>query len=116
CFGHIADLDGLMRGVKMLLKSGGMFVTDNQYWLDMVRHMHYDNIFHEHLRNYSLKPLIRLFGLYDMDVFDVERSEMYGGSIRVFSCHRGAHRVSQRLQELIALEESAGLYDASTFE
>lgn len=116
CFAHIADLAGVMRGVKLLLKPGGMFVTDNQYWLDMVRHMHYDNIFHEHLRNYSLKPLIRLFGEYDMDVFDVERSEVYGGSIRVFSCHRGAYSVSQRLRDLLALEEHEGLYDPSTFE
>lgn len=116
CFGHIADLAGVMRGVKLLLKPGGLFVTDNQYWLDMVRHMHYDNIFHEHLRNYSLKPLIRLFDAYDMDVFDVERSGAFGGSIRVFSCHRGAHPVFQRLRDLVALEEQEGLYDPSTFE
>jgi SAM-dependent methyltransferase len=116
CFAHIADLPGLMRGVKMLLKPRGMFVTDNQYWLDMVRHLHYDNVFHEHLRNYSMKPLIRLLGQYNMEVFDVERSEVYGGSIRVFSCHRGAHPVSQRLRDLIALEKSEGLYDPSTFE
>ena len=115
CFAHIADLAGIMRGVKLLLKPGGLFVTDNQYWLDMVRHTLYDNVFHEHLRNYSLKPLIRLFGDYDMDVFDVERSDAQGGSIRVFTCHRGTHLVSQRLRDLIALEEREGLYDPLTF-
>ncbi len=116
CFAHIADLAGTMRGVKSLLKSGGVFVTDNQYWLDMVQRMHYDNVFHQHLRNYSLKPLIRLFGQYEMDVFDVERSEVYGGSIRVFGCHRGAHAISPRLTDLLALEEREGLYERSTFE
>jgi hypothetical protein len=116
CFAHIADLAGVMRGVKLLLQPGGMFVTDNQYWLDMVRHLHYDNVFHEHLRHYSLKPLIRLFGDYDMDVFDVERSDAYGGSIRVFSGHRGARVVSQRLRDLVALEEQEDLYQSSTFE
>ena len=107
CFAHIADLTGVMKGVKALLKSNGIFATDNQYWLDMVEKMHYDNVFHQHLRNYSLRPLIRLFDQFEMDVFDVERSGVYGGSIRVFGCHRGAHARTQRLQELIDLEEKA---------
>ena len=116
CFAHIADLSGLMRGVTRLLKHGGMFVSDNQYWLDMVSHLHYDNVFHEHLRHYSLKPLIRLFDDYEMDVFDVERSTFQGGSIRVFSCHRGTRPISQRLRDLVALEDRERLHDASTFE
>ena len=116
CFAHIADLNGVMLGVTALLKPRGMFVTDNQYWLDILQRRHYDNVFHQHLRNYSLKPLIRLFDGYDMDVFDVERSEVYGGSIRVFSCHRGAYPRSARLEELLALEQQEGLYERSTFE
>ena len=80
-FGHIADLDGLMRGIKALLADEGVFASDNQYWLDMVLRLHYDNIFHQHLRYYSVKPLLHLFDRYDLDVFDVERSEVYGGSI-----------------------------------
>jgi hypothetical protein len=116
CFAHIADLAGVMKGVKSLLKTGGMFVTDNQYWLDMVRRMNYDNIFHQHLRNYSIKPLQHLFATYDMEVCDVERSEVYGGSIRVFAAHRGDHRISQRVYDLLALEESEGLYDPATNE
>ena len=82
-----------MKGAKLLLKRGGIFATENQYWLAMVQQGHYDNIFHQHLRNYSLRPLIRLFADYDMDVFDIERSEIHGGSIRVFSCHRGDHPI-----------------------
>ncbi len=51
-----------------------------------------------------------------MDVFDVERSEVYGGSIRVFSCHRGAYPGTQRLRDLMETEKRAGLYDAATFQ
>jgi hypothetical protein len=116
CFAHIADLDGVMRGVQMLLKPGGLFVSDNQYWLDIVLRVHYDNVFHQHLRNYSLKPLQRLFDRYEMDLVDVERSEVYGGSIRVFACRRNAYPVSQRVRDLAALEAQEGLYDQATIE
>ena len=113
-FGHVADLSGLMRGVKMLLAPGGVFATDSQYWLDTMARRHYDNMFHQHLRYYAMKPLQRLFAQYDLEMFDVERSEVYGGSIRVFACGTGEHPVNSRVHELLELEESQKLYDAET--
>lgn len=115
-FAHIADLTGVMKGVKELLAKGGVFATDSQYWLDMVLSLHYDNVFHQHLRYYSLRPLIHLFRQYDMDVFDVERSEVYGGSITVYSCHAGDHPISSRVTKLLDLEEREKLYDPETHE
>jgi SAM-dependent methyltransferase len=115
-FAHIADLAGVMKGVRSLLRPRGIFATDSQYWLDMVERLHYDNVFHQHLRYYSLRPLIHLFEQYGMDVFDVERSEVYGGSIRVFSCHKGDYPISDRVGELLEVEHKAGLYQKATHE
>ncbi len=113
-FGHIADLRTVMKGVKRLLAEHGVFATDSQYWLDTMQRLHYDNMFHQHLRYYSMKPLINLHRQYGMDVFDVERSEVYGGSIRVFSCHTGDYPISDRVTELVALEERENLYEEAT--
>jgi hypothetical protein len=115
-FGHIADLRSTMRGVKILLAKRGVFATDSQYWLDTMQRLHYDNMFHQHLRYYSMKPLIYLHHQYGMDVFDVERSEVYGGSIRVFACNAGEYPISDRVKKLVALEEKEKLYDAATNE
>lgn len=115
-FGHIADLAELMRAVKRLLAPGGVFATDSQYWLDTMVRRHYDNMFHQHLRYYSMKPLIHLFASYDMEVFDVERSEVYGGSIRVFAAHAGERAVSPRVAGLQRVEEDARIYETDTFE
>ena len=113
-FAHIADLDGVMTGVARLLAPDGVFATDSQYWLDMVVRLHYDNIFHQHLRYYAMRPLMRLFAAYGMEVFDVERSEVYGGSIRVFSGFRGRHAISPRVAALVAEEEQHRLYEPDT--
>lgn len=115
-FGHVADLAGLMRGVKLLLAPGGVFATDSQYWRDTMARRHYDNMFHQHLRYYSMKPLMRLFHDYSMEIFDVERSEVYGGSIRAFAGNVGEHPVSDRVRNLVALEETERLYDAETID
>lgn len=115
-FGHIADLGSVMRGVKILLAKRGVFATDSQYWLDTMQRLHYDNMFHQHLRYYSMKPLIYLHRQYGMDVFDVTRSEVYGGSIRIFACNAGQYPISDRVKKLVELEEKAGLYDPATNE
>jgi hypothetical protein len=110
-FGHIADLAGVMRGVDALLAPEGVFLTENQYWLDMVETLHYDNMFHQHLRYYSIRPLQRLYADYGLEIFDVRRSEVYGGSITVFGCRQGTRPISARVGELLAREDAAGLYD-----
>jgi SAM-dependent methyltransferase len=114
CFAHIADLDGIMKGIAAVLAEDGVFASDNQYWLDMVEKLHYDNAFHQHLRYYSLRPLQYLFGQYGLEVFDVERSDTYGGQIRVYGCHQGAHPIHDRVHELGAVEDATRLYDAET--
>src|SRR5262249_27964305 len=78
-FAHIADLDGVMRGVSRLLARGGVFATDSQYWLDMVLRLHYDNVFHQHLRYYAMRPLTRLFDEYGIGVFAGRRAGGDGG-------------------------------------
>ncbi len=113
-FGHVADLSGLMRGVKTLLAPGGVFATDSQYWLDTMARRHYDNMFHQHLRYYAMKPLARLFAGYGMEMFDVERSEVYGGSIRVFAGSIGDHSIHAHVADLMAIEENEKLYDPET--
>ncbi|MEJ7761105.1 MAG: class I SAM-dependent methyltransferase [Gemmatimonadaceae bacterium] len=115
-FGHIADLAGLMAAVKRLLAPGGVFATDSQYWLDTMARRHYDNMFHQHLRYYSVKPLAHLFADYGMEVFEVERSEVYGGSIRVFAGHSGEHAATPAVAELQRDEAEAALYDRATNE
>ncbi len=113
-FAHIADLDSVMRGIQILMKPTGIFVSENQYWLDMVRTGHYDNIFHQHLRYFAIRPLARLFARFNLEIFDVLRSEVHGGSFRVFACFAGAHPIHARVAQVMMEEEGARLYDPIT--
>lgn len=113
-FGHIAGLDSVMVGIRRLLKPNGVFVSENQYWLDMVLTGHYDNMFHQHLRYYSMRPLERLFAKYEMEIFDVRRSGIHGGSFRVFACFAGTRPIHKRVAEVKRAEEKAKLYSEET--
>ena len=114
-FAHVAPLGDLIRGVDTLLRSDGVFVTESHYLLDLLDTVQYDSIYHEHLKFYSMKSLIQLFGYYGYDVIDVDRIPNYGGSIRVHAARKGAHPVQSSVAALLKTEEEFGLYGPEVF-
>ncbi len=109
-FAHINTLFDVVESIKELLDDDGVFISESQYLLDIVEKLEFDTVYHEHLRFYALKPLMKLFALTGMSVIDAERISAAGGSIRVYA-KKGEHPASERVQKIIADEEAAGLYD-----
>ena len=108
-FAHVKSLDSFMKGVQLLLKEDGAFVTESQYLMDIIQKLEYDTIYHEHLRYYGIKQLEKLFDIYDMEIFDAERISAQGGSIRVFSSFKEKFSRNNSVEELIHKEEEFGL-------
>ena len=114
-FAHVDDVHEFMESIKLILSDNGVFVSESHHLLSLINEMQYDSFYHEHLRNYSVKPLINLFNLHDMDIFDVEMISSHGGSIRVFACHKGIYPILDSVNNVINIETKAGLYDKKTF-
>ena len=115
-FAHIKELASFMNGVRDLLTEDGVFIEESHYLRDLIENMEYDSIYSEHLRYYSLKPLIALFERFGMQVFDAERIGTHGGSLRVYACKPDAYPPSENMQRILAEEEKAGLYSPETFD
>jgi hypothetical protein len=114
-FAHVAGLGSLIRGVELLLKDGGVFISESHYLTDLLETVQYDSIYHEHLKYYSLRSLIQLFSYYNFTVIDAERIENYGGSIRVYAAKGKNLPVSQAVADILADEERQGVYTAKPF-
>lgn len=107
---HVADLNGFVRGVKLLLKKEGMAIFEVPYVKDLVDRCEFDTIYHEHLCYFSLTALETLFKSHDLIISDVERLDIHGGSLRIFVKHpaaAGDHR--DAVQRLLAEEVSWGV-------
>lgn len=112
-FAHIDDIDEIICAVKELLADDGVFVSESHYLLDLIEKREFDTVYHEHLCYYSVKPLTRLFERFGMEVYDVRRVDVHGGSIRVYARRAADVPVHARVQELYDLEARSGLH---TFE
>lgn len=93
-FAHIDDLDAVMKGVDALLDEKGIFVIEAPYLADLLDHLEYDTIYHQHLSYFSVTPLDKFFHRFGMQIIDVERIDYHGGSIRVFVARNGARPVT----------------------
>ena len=109
-FAHVNDLHGFMRAVDLLLNERGVFIFEAPYFVNLLKHLEYDTIYHEHLSYLSVKPLVGFFHKFDMEIFDIEERDIHGGSFRVYVARRGRHAVSPVVEQLIAAEEEQGIY------
>src|SRR5262249_21729133 len=58
---HVADLNGFVAGIRLILADDGVAVIEAPYVRDMIDHAEFDTIYHEHLCYFSLTALARLF-------------------------------------------------------
>jgi SAM-dependent methyltransferase len=109
---NIDDLASILNGVSAVMAPDGVFVFETQYALDVFEKTLLDVIYHEHISTFSVQPVARALGRFNLVVFDAERIPTKGGSIRFWVQHaNGPWPVSPRVQELIELEQRTGLYD-----
>lgn len=108
---HVADLNGFVAGIEQVLKPRGVAVIEFPYVKDLIDHIEFDTIYHEHLCYFSLTAIDRLFQRHGLTVVDVERLPIHGGSLRVFAQRSrvAAQNYRQRVRELLAEEEAWGV-------
>ncbi len=111
---HVPDLKGFVRGIERCLKDDGMAVIEVPHVRELVDNLEFDTIYHEHVFYFSLTALARVFRSAGLELVDVERLAIHGGSLRLF-VKRGGHP-STSVKEMLALEGEAGLDQAAFFE
>jgi hypothetical protein len=115
-FNHIDDLHEFMAAVMVLLDSGGTFIIEVPHAGDLVEKNEFDTVYHEHVSEFSVKSLVDLFAFFDLDVVDVTRLPIHGGSMRVFGRRRSTAARSAAVATWLAGEERAGLFTAKTYD
>lgn len=104
-FFHLEELHSVVRGIKNLLKSNGVFCVQAIYLGGMIENTAFDQIYHEHLCYYTLYSLERLFSIHGLECFDVAVVPVHGGSIEVHVGHSGAHKISANVFDFRRMEQ-----------
>ena len=106
---HIPEINGVMKGIRLLLKADGLFVMETPYVKDLVEKLEFDTIYHEHVFYYSLTALKHLFERNDLTIADAKWVPIHGGTLRVSAArkdNRGA-KCSDAAKAILAEEEKS---------
>ncbi|WP_298969410.1 class I SAM-dependent methyltransferase [uncultured Roseobacter sp.] len=116
-FNHIDDLHGFTRGVLSLLADDGVFVIEVPWGKEILETNEFDNVYHEHLSELSLLSIVRLGEGVGLDVVDVTKLPVHGGSMRVFMKPATANAPKAPIvAQMLAEEAAAGVTDRDSYE
>ena len=114
---HVPLLNDFVAGIALLLKPTGTATIEFPHLLELIEHVEFDTIYHEHYSYFSLYAIEQVFSRHGLRIYDVEQLPTHGGSLRIFASHsnRSDLEDSALLRELRAEESAAGLTDLATY-
>jgi len=115
-FAHVDDVRSFLSAVSHCLQDEGALLLEFPYVIDFIEHREFDTVYFEHLSYVGLKPVMQLATEAGMQVFDVEKHDIHGGSLRVFITKEGSHDVSEAVDHLFKVEKKGGYHDFARYE
>ena len=77
---HVSDLFDVMAGINHVLDKEGVGVIEFHDAGKILKELHYDSIYHEHLCFFSIKSMTYLLNRFALNPFHIEKSPISGGS------------------------------------
>lgn len=111
---HIPYMESVLRGVRSLLKPGGVFVFEDPYLADIVELTSFDQIYDEHFYFFTARSVSAMAERYGLELVDVERLPVHGGEVRYTLAPAGRRAPSPAVGELMAAEDRMRLSEVAT--
>lgn len=80
---HVPDLNNFVGGFSDLLADDGLLTVENPYVRDLVEHVEFDTIYHEHYCYFSCSSVDALMSRHGLHLNDVDYfPDLHGGTLR----------------------------------
>src|SRR5687767_13255085 len=110
CLDHVPDLNDVLQGMKVLLKTDGVIHIELPSLRTLVEGNQFDTIYHDRYSYFSLLSLNRAFDNNGLRIFDVEAIPTHGGSLRIRAGHASHSRPTlPSVSAMLCAEERAGM-------
>jgi 2-polyprenyl-3-methyl-5-hydroxy-6-metoxy-1,4-benzoquinol methylase len=103
---HVPDLRDFVSGLKLLLKPTGIMTIEFPHLLRLIKEVQFDTVYHEHFSYFSFFAAEKLMAMHGLQVFDVDRLDTHGGSLRLYVTHEERSLKPTAAVRLLREEES----------
>ena len=115
---HVPDLNDFVLGMKKIIHDNGIIVIQfSAYIVDVIEKCEFDMIYHEHFSYFSLFTLKKIFETYDLEIFDVSKISVHGGSLRLFIklIKNKTIQINNSVKKILENEEKFGVKEIRTY-
>ncbi len=84
---HVPDINDFVKGMKILLKPGGVITMEFPHLQRLIEENQFDTIYHEHFSYLSFTTVSEIFEFHGLKLWDVDELPTHGGSIRIYGKH-----------------------------
>lgn len=89
CFQHTAPIESFVKGISVSLDKFGIWCLEFPYWKTSIETDQFDQVYHEHIYYYLVKPLMLLLDKYNLRVIKATKYPIHGGTMRLLISHKG---------------------------
>jgi hypothetical protein len=108
-FAHVDDIKSMTECLFKLLNEDGVLIIEVQYLANTLVDFTFDNIYHEHVNYWSVFSLNNFFNSQNAKIFEVEKIQTHGGSIRIFVTRNLNKKIHKSIKKFINEEKKLGL-------
>ena len=115
-FAHSDKLKEMADCMFKLLSKNGTIIIEIQYLLNTLKDLTFDNIYHEHYNYWSLTSLVNFFNQFNSTIFNAEKIDTHGGSLRVYIKKGKKIKIEKNVKALLKEEEIFGIKKYKTYQ
>jgi len=112
---HVSDLPEVMAGIYDALDENGMGIIEFHDGGIILKDLHYDSIYHEHLCYFTVKSMTKLLGRYGFYAFHIDPSPISGGSQVIYFLKK-ARTPDETYLHAAAVEDDSGCNDLTAWK
>jgi hypothetical protein len=115
-FAHTDKLNEMTASIFSILKNSGTLTIEVQYLVNTLKDLSFDNIYHEHVNYWTLTSLKNYFNKFNAKIFNVEKINTHGGSLRVYITKNKNKKIKKSVNNLLKKEKLFGVNKFKTYE
>jgi methylation protein EvaC len=114
---HISNLNSVFRSIAYILSDDGILIIEEPSLLECLQKISYDQFYNEHIYVFSLLSINNLIKKYGLKVFNIERLNTHGGSLRYYikKVSNNKFKIHKRVKTHLNRELRYGINKYSTY-
>ena len=113
---NVDDLNQFTHDMKKLMKKNTVVAIESFSLAGIIKKNLFDNIYHEHLSYFHIKPLIKFFSKFNIEIFYAKNNNIKGGSIKFFLRLMKNKKINRNIINCLKYEEKLKLNSTNIFD